>query len=83
MHRPRGLAVVQFSTNLVRKDPEGKIVKGVDEYQYGEAEGRQVLTDMFTEAGFEDLEIESFTIHEEQPLYWHANVLVGSGIKTH
>ena len=42
-----------------------------------------MLADMFTEAGFRDLDIMSFTIHEERPLYWHADVLVGSGIKMH
>ena len=40
-----------------------------------------VLTDTFAVAGFEDLEIESFTTHKVHPLDWHADVLIGRCIK--
>jgi SAM-dependent methyltransferase len=81
IHRLGGLAVVQFSTNIIRKDKAGNALSGDTEYSYTQEEGRQLLEEMFEEAGFGELEITAFTIHNEEPYYYHADALVASGIR--
>jgi predicted O-methyltransferase YrrM len=82
LHKPGGLAVVQFSTAIERRDEHGNALVGEDEYSYNEPEGRRVLVEMYHQAGFENLEINPYTIHREKPYFVHAEVLVASGIRT-
>jgi 16S rRNA G966 N2-methylase RsmD len=76
-----GLAIIQFSTNLERMTKEGKSLIGREEYLYSEDEGRKVLSDMYDETGFEGIEFDRFTIHQEDPYLLHTDVLVASGVK--
>jgi hypothetical protein len=79
--RVGGLAVVQFSTNIERQSLDGASLIGAEEHLYREDEGKRVLTEMYSDAGFKNLELESFVIYQEEPYLLHADVLVASGTK--
>jgi hypothetical protein len=46
-----------------------------------DVEGEQVLAEMFRESGFNKVELDNFTIHQEEPYLLHTDVIVASGLK--
>jgi SAM-dependent methyltransferase len=73
-----GLAVVQFSTNIVRLGEDGRRIVGDKEYNYNEEEGRGVLKKMYKQSGYGDFTIDTYKIDEE---LMQADVLLASGIR--
>jgi hypothetical protein len=80
-HRAGGLAVVNFYTNRIRETLDGEGRYGEEEYLYTEQEGYDVLEQMYDGAGFGDLEIDTYEIHELDSYRLDATVLVASGIR--
>ncbi len=73
-----GLAVVQFSTNIVRLGEDGRRIVGDREYGYDEEEGRGVLEEMYERANFGNFRIDTYKINEER---MQADVLIASGTR--
>lgn len=82
LHRPGGVAVVQFSTEIDRRGPDGEQIVGESEYRYTREEGLLTLEVMFAAAGFADVQIEGYEIAEDDAhgFTFHARALIASGV---
>lgn len=74
-----GLAVVEFNTDITRKDEKGSL-DGRTEHKHTTEGGRILLASMFEEAGFTQVQYAQTTAQHDEPFYYRATVTVASGI---